>query len=133
MDTRDRAARTTVPKVSTPFLKLVKTSRSFPSRSQQKLAIKHCKKPGTMTLIGPGQLDIGKYDGVFEVDTHDAVSLDGLALTSSTNTTWSLLDFQIGRPSGKFSHVYSSTKPSTNPNSYAKVLRKNFVTKSKSR
>ncbi|KAJ8073578.1 spindle assembly checkpoint kinase [Marasmius tenuissimus] len=62
----------------------------------------------TTISIDLGQLDIGKYDGGLEADTHDAVLSDDLALHSSTNTTQSLLDFQIGRPleNAKFGHLY---------------------------
>ncbi|KAJ8073570.1 spindle assembly checkpoint kinase [Marasmius tenuissimus] len=95
-------------KASTSSLNSTKTNQSSSSQSQQKIPTKHSKTPSTTTSIDPGQLDIGKYDGGFEADTHDAVSSDDLALNSSTNTTWSLLDFQIGRPlgKGKFGHVY---------------------------
>ncbi|KAK7054524.1 spindle assembly checkpoint kinase [Paramarasmius palmivorus] len=59
-----------------------------------------------------GEIDIGKYDGGFEADTHEAVVSEDLALDSSTleqpTPNWSLHDFSIGRPlgKGKFGHVY---------------------------
>ncbi|KAL0058793.1 spindle assembly checkpoint kinase [Marasmius tenuissimus] len=92
------------PKASTLFLKSVKTSQSSSSRLQQKLAIKHYKKPSTMTSIDPGQLDIGKYNGGFEADAHDAVSLNGLELTSILPGLFSTSKLAVLQE--KFSHVY---------------------------
>ncbi|KAE9405648.1 kinase-like protein [Gymnopus androsaceus JB14] len=71
--------------------------------------------PNSSSKLNVESIDIGKYDGGLESDSHDHISPEDapdLALDSSTlsSTTppWSLHSFSIGRPlgKGKYGRVY---------------------------
>ncbi|KAI0298141.1 kinase-like domain-containing protein [Multifurca ochricompacta] len=94
------------------------SAQSVP-RSQPPTSTSHKATSSARTPQLPNQVDIGKYDGGFEIENEkrgqvvEGEAARDLALDSSVSGTrptreWHLTDFDIGRPlgKGKFGRVY---------------------------